>query len=305
MSRAGSLAADGFAPTDPVRQARKTQRFRWLRTMPFIIRICALILLGFVLVALAAPVLAPVDPADQDLLGRLQPPVGFGGSWDHPLGTDQLGRDVLSRTLYGARVSLGVGLAGLVIGVTLGVLCGLIAGVRPGLVDDGLMFLVDVQLALPFIVIALIAIALFGSTLTVLIIVMGFAGWESYARLTRGMVLGTRKSQYVLAAEALGASSTRIISRHIMPNVIAPVIVLATFLLTGLILLESTLSFLGIGVQPPTPSWGSMIGEGRDYLNTAWWMAVIPGVAIMLATMSISLLGDWLRDVLDPTVRSR
>ncbi|MEZ4573203.1 MAG: ABC transporter permease [Thermomicrobiales bacterium] len=116
--------------------------------------------------------------------------------------------------------------------------------------------------------------------------------------MTRGMVLGTRKSQYVLAAEALGASSTRIISRHIMPNVIAPVIVLATFLLTGLILLESTLSFLGIGVQPPTPSWGSMIGEGRDYLNTAWWMAVIPGVAIMLATMSISLLGDWLRDVL-------
>ncbi|MEZ4573204.1 MAG: hypothetical protein R2849_23370 [Thermomicrobiales bacterium] len=172
MSRAGSLAADGFASTDPVRQARKSHRFRWLRTMPFIIRICALILLGFVLVALAAPVLAPVDPADQDLLGRLQPPVGFGGSWDHPLGTDQLGRDVLSRTLYGARFRSASAWPGWLSASRSACFCGLIAGVRPGLVDDGLMFLVDVQLALPFIVIALIAIALFGSTLTVLIIVM-------------------------------------------------------------------------------------------------------------------------------------
>lgn len=273
--------------------------------MPYLIRACFILLLAAVMVGVLAPVIAPADPAHQDLLARLQEPVGFGGTSERALGTDGLGRDVLSRLLHGARVSLGIGVIGMAIGATLGLLVGLAAGFWRGVVDEVLMFLVDVQLALPFIVIALTGIAIFGTSMRVLILVIGFAGWESYARLTRGMVLSVREGQYVQAAEALGASRARLMFRHILPNIVAPLIVLATINLTGIILLESTLSFLGIGVQPPTPSWGSMIGEGRDYLNTAWWIAVIPGAAIVLSTMSISLIGDWLRDVLDPTLRGR
>ena len=256
--------------------------------------------------AVAAPLLAPADPARQDLMARLSPPVGFdGGSSEHILGTDQLGRDILSRVLYGARVSIGMGLIGMLISLLLGTSIGLVAGFTRGVADDLLMFMVDVQLALPFIVIALMAIAIFGTSLQVLVIVVGLAGWESYARLARAMVIGARESQYVTAAGSLGAGRTRIVLRHILPNIVAPLVVLATFQLTGIILLESTLSFLGLGVQPPTPSWGSMIGEGRDYLNTAWWIAVVPGAVIIVTTMSVSLLGDWMRDVLDPTLRGR
>ena len=277
-----------------------------LRSAPYVIRACMLALVLIVAAAVAAPLLAPADPARQDLMARLSPPVGFdGGSAEHILGTDQLGRDVLARVLYGARVSIGMGLIGMLISLLLGTSIGLVAGFSRGIADDLLMFMVDVQLALPFIVIALTAIAIFGTSLQVLVIVVGLAGWESYARLARAMVIGARESQYVTAAWSLGAGRTRIVLCHILPNIVAPLIVLATFQLTGIILLESTLSFLGLGVQPPTPSWGSMIGEGRDYLNTAWWIAVVPGAAIIVTTMSVSLLGDWMRDVLDPTLRGR
>lgn len=285
-----------------------SEKSRWsvLRGMPHLIKLCFVVLGLLIVAAVAAPVIAPHDPANQTLLARLQAPAGFsGGTTEHLLGTDQLGRDIFSRAVYGARVSLGIGLLGMLIGAMIGVTAGMIAGFRRGIVDEVIMFLVDAQLALPFIVMALIAIAIFGTDLIVLILVVGVAGWEGYARLTRGMVLSAREQQYVLSAEAAGASRKRIMARHILPNISAPLIVLATFQLTSIILLESSLSFLGIGVQPPTASWGSMIGEGREYLNTAWWIAVVPGVAIVLTTMTISLIGDWLRDVLDPTLRSR
>jgi peptide/nickel transport system permease protein len=302
-----TLAERGKQSQAPVdRLGQEKSRWAILRSMPHLIKLCFLILILFALAAIAAPLLAPHDPSRQVLMARLQAPAGFeGGSIDHPLGTDQLGRDILSRAIFGARVSLGIGMIGMVIGALIGVTAGMIAGFRRGVLDEIIMFLVDAQLALPFIVMALIAIAIFGTDLLVLILVVGVAGWEGYARLTRGMVLSAREQQYVLSAEAAGASRKRIMARHILPNIAAPLIVLATFQLTSIILLESSLSFLGIGVQPPTASWGSMIGQGREYLNTAWWIAVVPGVAIVMTTMTISLIGDWLRDVLDPTLRTR
>jgi peptide/nickel transport system permease protein len=302
-----TLAERGKQAQAPVdRLGQEKSRWAILRSMPHLIKLCLLILILFALAAIAAPLLAPHDPSRQVLMARLQAPAGFeGGSIDHPLGTDQLGRDILSRAIFGARVSLGIGMIGMVIGALIGVTAGMIAGFRRGVLDEIIMFLVDAQLALPFIVMALIAIAIFGTDLLVLILVVGVAGWEGYARLTRGMVLSAREQQYVLSAEAAGASRKRIMARHILPNIAAPLIVLATFQLTSIILLESSLSFLGIGVQPPTASWGSMIGQGREYLNTAWWIAVVPGVAIVMTTMTISLIGDWLRDVLDPTLRAR
>ncbi|MFW6076034.1 MAG: ABC transporter permease [Chloroflexota bacterium] len=296
-SARGQLAAEG--------RARPAARARILRVPPIIIGFFTVLAL-LIVVALAAPLIATHDPGRQDLLARLQPPAGFeGGSSAHLLGTDHLGRDVFSRLVYGARVSLGIGLVGMLIGMTIGSTLGILAGYVRGILDEAVMFLVDVQLALPFLIIALGAIAIYGTSLTVLILVIGFFGWEYYARITRGMVLSARGAQYVQAAEALGASQMRVMVRHVLPNISAPIIVWATFQLTGIILLETSLSFLGIGVQPPTPSWGSMIGEGRDFLNTAWWIAVVPGVTIVLATMTVSLLGDWLRDVFDPTLRGR
>ncbi|CAN5501051.1 ABC transporter permease [soil metagenome] len=288
------------------RLAQSKPRRSTLRSMPHLIRVCFGILVILIIAAISAPLIAPQDPAEQVLMARLQAPAGLnGGSTEHLLGTDQLGRDIFSRAIHGARVSLGIGLIGMLIGAAIGIAAGIVSGFRRGLVDEVIMFLVDAQLALPFLIMALIAVAIFGTNLVVRIAVVGFAGWESYARLTRGMVLSAREHQYVLAAQASGVTRSRVMLRHILPNISAPLIVLATFQLTSIVLLEASLGFLGIGVQPPTPSWGSMIGEGREYLNTAWWIAVVPGVAIVLTTMTISLIGDWLLDVLDPTLRSR
>jgi peptide/nickel transport system permease protein len=274
--------------------------------MPWLIRGCVIVMAGFILVGVLASVVAPHDPVSQTLVARLSPPAFMAdGSMTNVLGTDQLGRDVLSRLIHGARISLTIGLFGMTVGLVIGSTIGIIAGFARGIIDDVLMFLVDVQLALPFIIVALAVIAIFGTNLTVLLLLVGIAGWEGFARITRGMVMSTRQNQYVEAAEAIGASQTRVVLRHIVPNIVAPVIVYATLNLTTIILLESTLSFLGIGVQPPMASWGSMIGSGRDYLNTAWWIAVFPGAAIVVLTMSISLFGDWLRDTLDPTLKGR
>jgi peptide/nickel transport system permease protein len=283
----------------------QTRRSR-LPSMPWLIRGCVAVVIAFVAVGALAPWIAPHDPVSQTLIARLSPPTfASGGSTDYILGTDSLGRDVLSRVIHGARISLAIGVFGMTVGLLIGSTIGIIAGFARGVLDDILMFLVDVQLAMPFIVIALVAIAIFGTNLLVLLLIVGIAGWEGFARIARGMVLATRENQYVLAAEALGASRTRIVLRHIVPNIVAPLIVFATLNLTSIILLESTLSFLGIGVQPPMASWGSMIGQGRDYLGTAWWIAVFPGAAIVMVTMSISLFGDWLRDALDPTLRGK
>lgn len=222
----------------------------------------------------------------------------------YPLGTDPLGRDVLSRLLFGARVSLSIGFAGTFIGLVTGATTGLIAGYRRGRIDDLAMFLVDVFLALPFLVVALTAIAFLGNSLPTLIALLGFSGWAAYTRLARAQALSAREQPYVLAARSIGATTPRVALRHVLPNIAAPLIVLATFELTAVILLEASLSFLGLGVQPPTPSWGSMLGEGRSYLNTAWWVGIFPGLALIAVTTSVSLVGDWLRDRLDPTLRA-
>jgi peptide/nickel transport system permease protein len=281
------------------------KRSRW-PAMPWLIRGCVLVMLTLIVLGAAAPFIAPHDPASQTLTARLSPPAWSAeGSTEYLLGADQLGRDVLSRVIHGARISLTIGVFGMTVGFILGGTLGVIAGFARGFLDDIIMFLVDVQLAMPFIIVALAVIAIFGTNLTVLLILVGFAGWEGFARIARGMVLSTSENSYVEAAQSIGASRTRVVVRHIVPNIMAPLIVFATLNLTSIILLESTLSFLGIGVQPPMASWGRMIADGREHLNTAWWLAVVPGGAIMLVTMSISLFGDWLRDALDPTLRGR
>jgi len=291
--------SDADQPLDLSETRRSTRR-----PVPPLILGCMVVLLLFTLCALLADMLAPLDPIENNLRDRLLPPVWMADAEPtYILGTDALGRDVLSRLIYGARVSLAIGFIGTLIGLTAGSLSGLLSGYLGGLLDEAMMFLVDAYVALPFLIVALTVIAIFGSSLSVLVIVAGFSGWAGYTRLARGQVLSVRKQDYVMAARALGTPPRRIMLRHVLPNIAAPLVVLATFGMTSIILLESSLSFLGLGIQPPTPAWGAMLGDGRNYLHTAWWIGIFPGIAIMLLTMAISLIGDWLRDVLDPTLR--
>lgn len=277
-----------------------------LRRAPWSIRFALLFVLVAILTAIFSPLIAPYDPAAQDLLGRLIGPGSTSSSGDlHLMGTDHLGRDILSRVVYGSRVSIAFGVIGTLVGLIIGTSLGLIAGYLGGRTDQWLMFLVDTQQSLPFLVLCLVGIAIFGNSMTVLIPLVGLAGWEGYARYARAGALAARNSQYVLACSALGGSSLHIVQHHILPNTVAPIIVVGTLNLTGVILLESTLSFLGLGVQPPTPTWGNMISEGRQYLGSAWWIAVVPGMAMIATTLSITLVGDWVRDYLDPTMRER
>jgi peptide/nickel transport system permease protein len=277
-----------------------------LRRSPWAIRISLVILTLLVIGALFAPLVAPYDPDRQDLIGRLLPPLASTPDGDrHLLGTDHLGRDVLSRVIYGARISMMFALLGTVIGLVLGTVLGIMAGFAGGRTDQGIMFLVDLQQSIPFIVFCLMGIAIFGTGLTVLIPLIGLAGWDGYARYARGGSMAARNSLFVLASRSTGAPERHIAWKHVLPNAAAPIIVVATLNITGVIILESSLSFLGIGVQPPTASWGNMISEGRQYLGTAWWMAISPGLAMIVTTLSITLLGDWLRDSLDPTTRQR
>jgi len=281
-------------------ETRSRVILKTLRSAPPIIKVCMLIMLIAVLVAVFAPIIAPLDPAKQDLRARLAGPSG-----DHWFGADQLGRDVFSRTVYGTRISIGVALIGTIVGLIVGTALGMLSGYLRGRFDNAVMFLVDAQQALPFIILALVAIAIFGPSIPTLLMLISIAGWEVYARFSRASTLVVRESQYVLASRSIGTSEQQILRRHILPNIIAPLIVIGTMNITGMIMLESSLSFLGVGVQPPTPSWGGMIAEGRQYLNTAWWIVGGPAFAMVLLTLSISLVGDWLRDVLDPTSRRR
>lgn len=252
--------------------------------------------------AITAPAVAPYDPTKNDLLARLTPPAWLdGGSTSHLLGTDQLGRDILSRMIYGARVSLLIAVIGTLVGAALGAMLGLLAGFTRGWFDNLVMLLVDAYISLPFIIIALSIIAVFGSSFIVITLLAILSGFASYTRVTRGLAMQLSEQQFVLAAQSLGASKSRVLLKHALPNVLAPLIVLTTMEMSSIILMEASLSFLGFGIQPPTPAWGLMVNEGREYLHTAWWIGVFPGLAIMVLATAISLMGDWLRDMLDPT----
>jgi peptide/nickel transport system permease protein len=251
-----------------------------------------------IVVALAAPLLSPFDPDTQDTSRRLEAP-----SHQHLLGLDDLGRDVLSRILFGARVSLRVGFSVVILASLVGVTLGAIAGYFGGWIDVLVMRLCDILLAFPGILLAIALVAVLGPSLNNVIVALATIGWVGYARLVRGQVLKVREMEYVTAARALGAKSPRVIVLHVLPNVINPVIVMATLGLAGAILAEAALSFLGLGVQPPTPSWGAMLTAGRRYLGLANHLAIFPGIAIMLAVMGLNFLGDGLIDALDPKYR--
>ncbi len=252
----------------------------------------------FIFMAIFAPLISPYDPLIQDISQRLKPP-----SMAHPLGTDQLGRDVLSRVIYGSRISLIVGFSAVFISGIIGITLGMVSGFYGKWVDTIIMRLADIQLSLPFILLAIAIMAVLGPGLKNIILVLGITGWVIYARIVRGETLKTRNIDFVNAALALGNNDIRIIFRHILPNVLASAIVVATLEMARMIIMEAALSFLGLGIQPPTSSWGTMVADGRDYITNAWWLITFPGLAIMITVLGINLFGDWLRDSLDPKLR--
>lgn len=264
----------------------------------------AVLLVVPVVCALLAPLLAPHDPAAQTLIMRLKPPSWLGGDARFVLGTDGLGRDILSRLIYGARVSLIVGLTVVAIGGAFGTLIGLISGYFGGLLDAIVMRIVDVFLAFPFLVLALVVMALTGPGLTNVILVLGFTSWVPYARVARAKVLSLKEREFVEASKALAAGSWRVMLRHVLPNIFSSIIVIASSRVATAIVAEATLSFLGLGVGTATPSWGASLADGRTYLLVAWWPATLPGLAIMLTVLGINLMGDGIRDRLDPRLRT-
>jgi len=249
--------------------------------------------------ALGAPLLAPHDPVATDFAAGLKPP----GTPGHPWGTDQLGRDLFSRVLYGARIALFIGFCTALVTAIVGGLVGLIAGFFGGWPGNVLMRIADVQLSFPFILLALTINAIVGLGLRNIIISLSAAGWVVYARVVRGEVLSVKQREYVQAAQALGIGRGRLLFRHVLPNVAPSIAILASLQFSQFIVAEAAISFLGFGVQPPTPAWGSMLSESRDFLYVAWWLAAFPGGALALTALGINLVGDWLRDVLDPKFR--
>jgi peptide/nickel transport system permease protein len=263
-----------------------------------------LVVLAIMLAAVFAPLVSPFDPLEQDIGQRLREP-----GWQdeqgrvHPLGTDHLGRDILARIIFGSRIALVVGLAAVAISGVIGMLIGLVAGYFGGRTDDFLMRLADIQLAFPFILLAIAVIGVLGPSLRNIIIVIGVSSWVVYARVVRGEVLSIREREYVHAAVALGSRHWRVLMSHVLPNTFTPWLVVATLDMARVIVIESALSFLGLGVQPPTPTWGGMLADGRVYLSTAWWLATFPGLAILITVLGINLFGDGLRDTLDPRLK--
>lgn len=258
------------------------------------------LLLLVVAMAVLAPIISPQDPTKTQLINTFKPPIGFGGTMQNPLGTDHLGRDVLSRLLYGAQVSVLVGVLSVVISGAIGVILGLVAGFYGGWIDDVVMRLVDVLLAFPFILLAIAVMAVVGGNLTNIILLLALTRWVDYARLVRAETLAVKEREFVQAARAAGARDWLLIWRHVTPNVFTPVIVVATFSVAQMIIAEASLSFLGVGIQPPTPTWGGMLSDARLYLRTAPWLATLPGLMIMLIVLASNLVGDWVRDTLDP-----
>ena len=260
-------------------------------------------LLFVALTGLFAGSLAPYGYDDQNLALRLQPPSFAGGPSGHWLGTDDLGRDILSRTLFSIRISLATALIGTILAACIGTFVGFVAARFGRWVDEALMMVVDAQASIPFLIIALAALAFFGNSFLLFALLLGLNGWESYARVARGLALSTQSLPHIEAIRLLGARPWRIYVRHILPAVAGILVVKITLNFPGTILLESGLSFLGLGVQPPLTSLGLMLGAGREFLLFAWWVAVVPGLTIFLTTLSVSMIGDWLRDRLDPRLR--
>lgn len=295
-----STDAGAARPSDAWRRAWRSLR----KAVWPLIALAVLFVITFA--AFAGPALAPKDPNRQNIINRLQPPmqVDRNGVVQHYLGTDALGRDVFSRLIYGARISLLVGFTAVFIGGALGVVLGMTAGFVGGRVDAFIMRLADIQLAFPFILLAIMFLVVLGSGVLNLVLILGIGQWVTYARIARAQTMSQREKEYVEAALALGARRVSVLFRTILPNILAPLIVIASFNVASVILSEAALSFLGLGVPPTVPTWGGMLAESRDQLLAGrWWLAVYPGVAIMLTVLSFNILGDWLRDFLDPRLR--
>jgi peptide/nickel transport system permease protein len=267
--------------------------------------VAAAVLLSVFLCALFAPLLAPHDPTEQDLTARLLPPAWLaGGMPGYLLGTDALGRDLLSRIIYGARISILVGFAAVAVQAGVGCLLGLASGYFGGRLDAAFMRLADIQLAIPFLVLAIAVMAVLGAGLRNVILVLGVSGWVIYGRVIRSEVLTIRVNEYIEATRALGSGSARIMFRHILPNVASSLLVISTLEVARMIIAEASLSYLGLGVQPPTPTWGGMVSDGRNWIMTSWWVSTLPGAAIFLTVLSVNVMGDFLRDRLDPRLRN-
>jgi len=258
------------------------------------------IVLLVVFMALTAQWIAPYDPVKQDLMHKLANPVWAGGESSHFFGTDQLGRDILTRIIYGSRVTILVAFSGTICAGLLGVTLGALAGYYGKWVDALIMRIVDIQLSFPFILLAMFVAAVLGRSLVNVVIIAAISNWVNYARLVRGEILSVREMDYIEAIRSVGSKNSRIILHHIIPNVISPVIVQATLGMARIVTMEASLSFLGLGVPLETPTWGRMLAEGRDYMLTSPWLAIIPGIAITLTVLGVNLFGDWLRDYLDP-----
>jgi ABC-type dipeptide/oligopeptide/nickel transport system permease subunit len=262
------------------------------------------LILVLLITAVFTPWLAPHDPYEQDIMNRLLPPVWLkGGDSDFLLGTDHLGRDLLSRIMYGTRVSLVVGVAAVILQVIIGVFLGLLAGYYGGRADSVISFMVNVMMGFPFILLAMSLVAVLGPSLQNIIIALGFTGWPVFTRVVRIETIKLREQEFVMAATTLAFKTRRILIRHILPNLLPTILVIGTVEIARAIIRESLLSFLGLGIQPPTPSWGTMLAEGRDYMLMQWWLAAYPGLAIFMAALGINLMGDAMRDLMDPRLR--
>lgn len=269
--------------------------------------VACLILIALAISAVFAPWVAPFDPNDQSLMMRNKPPMTMAedGSAPHILGTDALGRDELSRLIFGGRVSLAVGLISVLVSGSIGTLLGLVAGFYRGRVDDVIMRLVDIQMGFPSLLLALFVLYVIGGGVINVIFILAITRWMVYARITRGLVLSYRENVFVEAAKATGCADWQIIGRHLLPNLLSPIVVLGTLEVAYMILTEAALSFLGLGIQPPQSSWGLMLSQGRQYVTTAWWLVTFPGLAILLTALSLNLLAVWARTVTDPAQRWR
>lgn len=301
-----STNAEISLPVTPLAQASRRRPSRaWLLLKRGRLGLVGVvILLGVLIAGLSAPLLTGHDPNVGSLLVRLQRPLWDGGSIYYPLGTDALGRDIFTRIIYGARISLLVGFTAVILGGGLGIILGLVSGYYGGRTDSIIGRLADVQLAFPFLLLAIAVVAVIGAGLINVIAVLAIGSWMPYARVVRGQVLSAKERDFITAARTIGATDAAIIVRHLLPNILTPAIVLGTFAVAATIIAEASLSFLGLGVGTDIPSWGSMLADGRAYIGSAWWLATLPGIAIMVTVLSINLIGDWVRDVLDPRLRA-